>query len=37
MEFAYTGSAPWNDATFWAVGDGTDLAIFTRPTTGPPP
>jgi len=37
MGFAYTGSAPWNDVTFWAVGDGTDLAIFTRPTTGSPP
>jgi hypothetical protein len=37
MEFTYSGPAPWNDATFWAVGDGVDLAIFTRPTTGPPP
>jgi hypothetical protein len=30
-------STSWNDLTFWAVGDGTDLAIFTRPTTDPPP
>jgi len=27
----------WNDLTFWAVGNGTDLAIFTRPTTATPP
>ncbi len=27
----------WNDLTFWAVGGGADLAIFTRPTMAPPP
>jgi hypothetical protein len=27
----------WNDLTFWAVGDGVDLAIFTHPTMAPPP
>ncbi len=26
-----------NDLTFWAVVDGTDLAIFAHPTTAPPP
>jgi hypothetical protein len=26
-----------NDLTFWAVGDGVDLAIFTLPTLSPPP
>jgi len=35
MEFSF--STPSNDATFWAVGDGADLAIFTRPTTASPP
>jgi len=37
MEF--TASIPWNDITFWATRDGgaEDLAIFTRPTTAPPP
>jgi len=34
MEFSFAGV--WNDLTFWAM-DGTDLAIFTRPTTGAPP
>jgi len=34
MEFAYP---IWNDFTFWAVGDGADLAIFTHPTSAPPP
>lgn len=28
---------PWNDLTFWARGDGVDLAIFTLPTRLPPP
>jgi len=37
MEFSYSGTASWNDITFWAVGDGVDLAIFTRPTMAPPP
>jgi len=35
MEFVSPGV--WNDLTFWAVGDGADLPIFTRPTTAPPP
>jgi hypothetical protein len=35
MGFSFSGS--WNDLTFWAVGGGTDLAIFTRPTMDPPP
>ena len=35
MEFSSPGF--WNDLTFWAVGDGADLAIFTRPTMFPPP
>lgn len=35
MEFSFPDL--WNDITFWAVGDGADLAIFTRPTTAPPP
>jgi len=37
MGFSYSGAAPWNDVTFWAARDGADLAIFTRPTTAPPP
>jgi hypothetical protein len=32
-----SATATWNDLTFWATGDGADLAIFTRPTTSPPP
>jgi hypothetical protein len=36
MEFSAPGGGG-NDGTFWAVGDGSDLAIFTRPTIGPPP
>ncbi len=35
LEFSFSGS--WNDMTFWAVGGGTDMAIFTRPTMDPPP
>jgi len=35
MNFAFPDL--WNDLTLWAVGDGANLAIFTRPTTGPPP
>jgi len=35
MEFSSAGL--WNDLTFWAVGEGADLAIFTRPTMGSPP
>jgi hypothetical protein len=35
MVFAFAD--PWNDLTFWAVGDGVDLAIFTRPTRSSPP
>jgi len=35
MDFAFT--EPGNDLTFWTVGDGIDLAIFTHPTTAPPP
>jgi len=31
------GSTSWNDLTFWAVGDGSDVAIFTRPTMDTPP
>ena len=44
---AYEDGATWtvtmgttmlgNDLTFWAVGDGSDMAIFTRPTTSAPP
>ena len=26
-----------NDITFWAIGDGTDMAIFAHPTMNPPP
>jgi len=37
MEFSPLGAASWNDVTFWTVGDGTALAIFTRPTIDPPP
>ncbi len=36
MEFSF-GAGPWNDVTFWAVGNGTDLPIFTHPTMDPPP
>jgi hypothetical protein len=35
MDFASPGV--WNDLTFWAVGDGADLAIFTLPTRSSPP
>jgi hypothetical protein len=35
MDFSFPDM--WNDLTFWAVGDGANLAIFTRPTTSPPP
>jgi hypothetical protein len=35
MNFNFTQAG--NDLTFWAVVDGTDLAIFTYPTTAPPP
>jgi hypothetical protein len=35
LDFFFTGAQ--NDATFWAVGDGVDLAIFTHPTMAPPP
>ena len=37
MGFASSGAASQNDVTFWAVGDGIDLAIFARPTTDSPP
>jgi hypothetical protein len=35
MQFVSPGS--WNDLTFWASGDGNNLAIFTYPTTSSPP
>lgn len=36
INFTFAGT--WNDLTFWVQdGTGTDMAIFTRPTTGPPP
>ena len=35
MEFS--SPSLWNDLTFWVVGDGVDLAIFTRPTMIAPP
>jgi len=35
MSFQYPSSG--NDITFWAAGDGNDLAIYTRPTTVSPP
>jgi hypothetical protein len=35
MNFSFTQVG--NDLTFWAVVDGTDLAIFAHPTTDPPP
>ena len=35
LDFFFAGA--WNDVTFWAVGDGADLAIFTHPTMAPPP
>jgi hypothetical protein len=35
MDFSFPGTR--NDLTFWATGDGTDLAIFTRPTADAPP
>jgi hypothetical protein len=35
MDFASPGV--WNDLTFWAVGGGADLAIFTLPALSPPP
>jgi hypothetical protein len=35
MVFSSPGGG--NDLTFWAVGDGVDLAIFTLPMLSPPP
>jgi hypothetical protein len=35
LDFSFSGA--WNDLTFWAVGGGADLAVFTRPTMDPPP
>lgn len=33
----FTFTEPGNDLTFWTAGNGVDLAIFTHPTTAPPP
>jgi hypothetical protein len=33
----FTPSIPRNNVTFWATGDGIDLAIFAHATTSPPP
>lgn len=33
----FVSPASWNDLTFWASGDGNNLAIFTYPTVSSPP
>jgi hypothetical protein len=37
VTMAFSFLSTWNDLTFWADGDGTALAVFTRPAVVAPP